>query len=592
MCGFSGEINIASGSARVDAVARMTDTMAARGPDAVGIFGHQHVAMGHRRLKIIDVSDRSRQPLTDPALGLTVTFNGCIYNYRDLRAELEGMGYQFFSGGDTEVIAKAFHAWGPDCVQRFMGMFAFAIHELESGSVTLARDRLGIKPLYIARPGRGDRIRYASSLPALLAGGDIDTSLNPAALHHYFSFHSVVPAPLTLLNGVEKIPPATIVRFDRDGRRDERRYWQLEFPDNADDARKSAEDWCALVRDGLQTAVERRMVSDVPVGVLLSGGLDSSLIVALLARNGAHGLNTFSIGFDTVDDEVGDEFQYSDIIAETFGTEHHRMHIAPERVLDNLPAAIAAMSEPMTSHDNIAFYLLSQEVARHVKVVQSGQGADEVFAGYHWYPPLLDNAGGADAYAGVFFDRSHAEMGELLQQAFVDKDYSREFLHAHFAAPGASRLIDQALRLDIQVMLADDPVKRLDNMTMAAGLEARVPFLDHELVELAARIPAELKIADGGKGILKAAARGVVPDAVIDRPKGYFPVPALKYIEGPYLDMVRDTMNSRAARERGLVRREYMDMLLEDPKAHITPLRGSKLWQVSLLEMWLQNHGL
>jgi len=592
MCGFSGEVRLANGPASCDTVARMTEAMRARGPDAVGLVGHQNAAMGHRRLKIIDVSDRARQPLVDPELGLTLTFNGCIYNYKALRAELEGKGYRFFSSGDTEVVAKAFHAWGSDCVARFKGMFAFAVHELESGAVTLARDRLGIKPLYLARVDGGNTIRYASTLPALLAGGGIDTSLDPAALHHYLSFHSVVPAPRTLLAGVEKIPPATIVRFAADGRREDRQYWQLEFPDDPADRERPYEEWLRLVREALHTAVERRMVSDVPVGVLLSGGLDSSLIVALLAGNGAEGLNTFSIGFDTVDAERGDEFEYSDIVAETFGTEHHKLQIPAERVLENLEHAIGAMSEPMVSHDNIGFYLLSREVARHVKVVQSGQGADEVFAGYHWYPPLLDTTAGPEAYAEVFFDRDHAEMSELLSDHYLGADYSRELLYAHFAAPGASRLIDQALRLDIQVMLADDPVKRLDNMTMAAGLEARVPFLDHELVELAARIPAELKVADGGKGILKAAARGIVPDAVIDRPKGYFPVPALKYLEGPYLDMVRGALDSRAARERGLYRREHVEALLADPKAHITPLRGSKLWQIALLEMWLQKHGL
>ena len=248
------------------------------------------------------------------------------------------------------------------------------------------------------------------------------------------------------------------------------------------------------------------------------------------------------------------------------------------------------MSEPMVSHDVIGFYLLSQEVSQHVKVVQSGQGADEVFAGYHWYPPLVDADDPLATYAEVFFDRDHEEYASIIDPALLGDDHSRDFVERHFAAPGAVNGINRALRLDTTIMLVDDPVKRVDNMTMARGLEARVPFLDHELVELAARIPAEYKLASEGKGVLKEAARSVIPHEVIDRPKGYFPVPALKYIQGEYLDFVRGILDSDRARQRPLFRRAYVDQLLDDPSAHITPLRGSKLWQIALLEYWLQQH--
>jgi asparagine synthase (glutamine-hydrolysing) len=251
------------------------------------------------------------------------------------------------------------------------------------------------------------------------------------------------------------------------------------------------------------------------------------------------------------------------------------------------------MAEPMVSHDVIGFYLLSEEVARHVKVVQSGQGADEVFGGYHWYPPLLEReGGGVDDYASVFFDRDHADFARAVDPSLVSRDYSREFVAEHFGAAGADRLIDKAFRLDTTIMLVDDPVKRVDNMTMAWGLEARVPFLDHELVELAGRIPPELKVAHGGKGVLKEAARRVIPSEVIDRPKGYFPVPALKYLRGDYLEAVRGVLDAPAARQRGLFNRQYVDELLGAPDEHITRLRGSKLWQVALLEWWLQIHNV
>jgi asparagine synthase (glutamine-hydrolysing) len=592
MCGFCGEITFDGRHASVAAVQRMTDRLARRGPDAAGLMAQGRAALGHRRLKIIDLSERSQQPMSDPDLGLTVTFNGCLYNYQEVRAELEGLGYRFFSDGDTEVVLKAWHAWRLDCTKRFQGMFAFAILERDSGRLVLARDRLGIKPLYLAHDEGARRLRFASSLPALLAGGDVDSAIDPVALHHYMQFHSVVPAPFTILKDVKKLPPATISVFEPDGTRSNHVYWALTFDRSADEIDLPAEAWREEVLAALRRAVKWRMVADVPVGVLLSGGVDSSLIVGLLSESGQDGLNTFSIGFEEAHGESGDEFRYSDLIAERFATRHHKIFVKSQRLLDVLPRTVEVMSEPMVSYDNVGFYLLSEEVSQHVKVVQSGQGADEVFGGYHWYPALMDSNDPVEDYARVFFDRSPGEMREAIDPELVSEDFSRAFVAGHFALPGADSAIDKALRLDTTVMLADDPVKRVDNMTMAWGLEARVPFLDHELVELAARIPPEHKVRDGGKGILKDVARTLVPPEVIDRPKGYFPVPALKYIEGPYLDLVRDVLKSGRARERGLFQEDYVDKLLDDPKEHITPLRGSKLWQVALLEMWLQTHGL
>src|SRR4029077_1696714 len=259
---------------------------------------------------------------------------------------------------------------------------------------------------------------------------------------------------------------------------------------------------------------------------------------------------------------------------------------------------IGAMSEPMVSHDCVAFYLLSQEVAKHVKVVQSGQGADEVFAGYHWYLPMGEPdaaslEGSVASYRKAFFDRNQSAYEALVSPALATADDpSEQFVTEHFALAGAATGVDRALRLDTTVMLVDDPVKRVDNMTMAWGLEGRVPFLDHDLVELAAACPPELKTAHQGKGVLRQAARRVIPADVIDRPKGYFPVPALTHLEGPYLDLVRDALYAPAAKERGLFRPEAVDRLLADPNGRLTPLRGNELWQIALLELWLQKHGI
>lgn len=590
MCGICGEVRWGETPPLVETIARMNRVLFPRGPDGNGIYQSGRLAVGHQRLKILDLSEHAQQPMIDSDLGLGIVFNGCIYNFRDLRSQLQALGYRFFSDGDTEVILKAYAAWGSDCVEHFHGMFAFAIWERDSGRVVLGRDRLGIKPLYYTE--LGDGLRFASTLPALLASGGIDTSVDPVALHHYMTFHAVVPAPHTIINGVRKLPPATVRVIEPDGRSRDHCYWRLHFGQTAEDRLCTYEDWQEVTLAALRKAVERRLIADVPVGVLLSGGLDSSLIVGLLAEQGQRGLNTFSVGFESVDEEKGDEFQYSDIIARHFDTEHHQIRVDSGRLLPALNDCIAAMSEPMVSHDVIGFYLLSQRVAEHVKVVQSGQGADEVFAGYHWYPPLVGSKDPVDDYARVFFDRDHTEFRSAIAPELAGEDFSRQFVACHFATSGAQQPVDKALRLDTQIMLVDDPVKRVDNMTMAWGLEARVPFLDHELVELAARIPAEYKIADGGKGVVKEAARSVIPNEVIDRPKGYFPVPALKYLQGDYLAFVQDALAQPAARQRGLFREDYVTNLMANPKQYITPLRGSKVWQIALLELWLQQHGI
>lgn len=590
MCGICGEVHFDGAMASLSNITKMTGVMTPRGPDGIGSVSRGRVAFGHRRLRIIDLSEQGHQPMVDSELGLTLAFNGCIYNYPELRKELEAAGRRFFSTSDTEVIAKAYATWGPSCVERFNGMFAFAILEHASGRVVMARDRLGIKPLYLAPIRGGNGLQFASSLPALVATGDIDTSIDPVALHHYMSWHAVVPAPHTILNGVRKLPPATIAIFEPDGTRTDKVYWNPPYARQKGDSAMTQAEWEDAVHDALRAAVKRRMIADVPVGVLLSGGVDSSLIVGLLAEAGQEGLNTFSVGFDSVDDTEGDEFRYSDLIAKHFSTKHHKIPVSSERMMSAMPNVIGAMSEPMVSHDNVGFFLLSEEVSKHVKVVQSGQGADEIFAGYHWYPPMAGSNDAVRDYARAFFDRDHAEYCQAVGPAFHGDDHSTRFVKEHFSAPGAETPVDHALRLDSRIMLTDDPVKRVDNMTMAWGLEARVPFLDHEVVELAARIPPDFKLDDGGKGVLKKVARKVIPNEVIDRPKGYFPVPALKYLQGSVLEWVRDAVTNQKARDRGLFNPAYVETLLSDPKSHITPLRGSKLWQIALLELWLQHH--
>lgn len=585
MCGFYGQLRFRDDQFDTEHFSLAMDRLAPRGPDAEGCHRADGLLLGHRRLKVMDLSDASAQPMVDRDLGLAMVFNGAIYNYPELRKDLEAKGYRFHSDGDTEVLLKGFAAWGPQLLPRLNGMFALAIYDQKDKSLFLARDRLGIKPLYLkAEPGG---LRFASSLPALLKKGE-KPSLSPEGLNYYFNFHAVTPAPHTVLAHIHKLPAGHWRRLGPDGRQEEVCWWQPPFEPKP---QLSEQDWQDKLELTLRQAVARRNLAAVDVGILLSGGLDSSLITALVSEVHPR-VQTFSVGFEGAGGEAGDEFHYSDMIAERFGTQHHRIRVDEDTLLKELLPAIQAMSEPMVSHDCIGFYLLSRHVARHCKVVQSGQGADEVFGGYHWYPPLLDAKDPVACYRQHFFDRSLDEMRQTLQPAWWQGDWAGDFVKSHFALPGAALGIDKALRQDTQIMLVEDPVKRVDNMTMAFGLEARVPFLDHELVELAARMPPHLKVAGEGKYLLRQLGYRLLPKAVIDRPKGYFPVPKLKYIRGQVLELVRDCLSSSQARARGLFNPAYLDALLADPEQALTPLGGNKLWQLASLELWMQAHDL
>ncbi|MET9464717.1 N-acetylglutaminylglutamine amidotransferase [Streptomyces sp. NPDC006544] len=592
MCGLSGEVRFDGRRPDLAAVERMTDVLEPRGPDGRGAWSQGAVALGHRRLKIIDLSERGAQPMTDAQLGLTAVFNGCVYNHRELRRRLEGLGHRFFSDSDTEVVVKAYAQWGWECVEFLVGMFAFAMVEHHTGRVVLGRDRLGIKPLYVTEDG--ERLRFASSLPALLAGGGVDTSLDPVALHQYLSWHGTVPAPRTVLNGVRKVPPATVRVVERDGSHRDHCYWQPSYTRHSE----LGEDpvlWREAVHDALRTAVRRRTVADVPLGVLLSGGLDSSIIVALLAEEGQEDVATFAMGFEAENGEEGDEFAYSAMVARRFSTDHHQFMIPSDRLPSALEAAIGAMSEPMVSHDAVAFHMLSEQVSKEVKVVLCGQGADEVFAGYHWYPQIAaaNRRDVDEAYATAYFDRTHPDLTAMLDPGFaVGHDASTDFVRTHMTASGAETALDAALRMDVHALMPDDPVKRVDNMTMAWGLEARVPFLDHELVELAAACPPRLKLAQGGKAVLKDIGRTLLPREVVDRPKGYFPVPAVRNMAEPVLVRVRDALTAPEARRRGVFDQDFVEQLLAHPNSRRTKRGANTLWQVASLEIWLQAHGV
>jgi asparagine synthase (glutamine-hydrolysing) len=588
MCGICGELRFDGQAPLRETLEAMTGRLARRGPDASGFYSAGPLALGHRRLAVIDLSERSNQPMVDEALGLVLVFNGTIYNYPELREQLIAKGYQFFSEGDSEVILKAYAEWGEDCPKHLHGMFAFAIWDTARQSLFLARDRFGIKPLYYSFGSAC--LRFASTSQALLAGGDVNTSIDPVALHHHFSLHAVVPAPRTLLRGIRKLQPAHSMTIAADGHNRVQRYWQLDLSRSYPEM--SELEWIEATHDALRKAVERRRaIADVPVGILLSGGLDSSLLVAMLAEAGGGDLLTFSVGFEDEPEEQGDEFLYSDMVADLYSTQHHRFTIPNEEVLARLPEAVDNMAEPMVGQDTIAFYLLGERVSREVKVVQSGQGADEVFAGYFWYRQMLAARGSdIERFSGSYFDRSHDEWLQMITPACHGPDYTSPRIAHGLSRFGGDDFVNRVLALDVTTLIVDDPVKRVDNMTMAWGLEARVPFLDQQLVELVACMPAQIKLKSGGKHPLKVIARDLLPDVVIDRPKAYFPVPALKFVRGRTLEFMRDVLESKACRERGLFQRDYVQKMLDNPDSVHTPINGNKLWHLALLEFWLQRN--
>ncbi|GKT11697.1 MAG: asparagine synthase (glutamine-hydrolysing) [Thiomicrorhabdus sp.] len=602
MCGICGEVYWNGQDSSVDRLSTMLQEMEKRGPDDYGIWQDQQVGLAHRRLSIIDLSDAGHQPMLD--CELTLVFNGCIYNYQTLKVELEALGQQFKSHSDTEVILKAYRQWGMECVQHFEGMFAFAIWDDHQQQLLLARDRMGIKPLYYAHVDGG--LRFASNTQALMSSGGIDTSIDPIGLHHQLTLHAVIPAPHTILKGIRKLEPGHWMIINPDGQMYKKRYWHLEATQenlvNGKPAPQTEQAWIDLIHESLKEAVHKRLTAaDVPVGILLSGGLDSSLLVAMLAEAGIENIKTFSIGFEDAPEEKGNEFEFSDLVVERYQTDHHQYLISNEDVLPRLHEAVEAMSEPMVGQDAVAFYLLSEKVSEKVKVVLSGQGADEVFGGYSWYPKMHQAGLNADlstpeaavgAFAPHYFDRSHQEWLEVVNPEYHIKDVTSQFVGDALTEEGADEFLDQVLRFDVTTLIVDDPVKRVDNMTMAWGLEARVPFLDHKLVEVAMAAPAELKVRNNGKHILKEIGRGIVPDEIIDRPKVAFPMPALKYVRGEFFDYMKTLLTSPQAKARGIFNQGKLEQLLANPevKESFTAIQGSKLWHAALLEFWLQKH--
>tara|TARA_B100001996_G_scaffold234783_1_gene181237 strand:- start:1388 stop:3163 length:1776 start_codon:yes stop_codon:yes gene_type:complete len=586
MCGICGEIRFNKSKTDSVKAEHMMQSIKSRGPDNKGLYLHNNIFLGHRRLSIIDVSDKSNQPLIDKKLNLIVVFNGVIYNYKDLRKTLIKKGYEFFTEGDTEIILKSYHCYGDSFVEKLDGVFAFCIYDMTKNLFFASRDRFGIKPFYYSI--NDNCFTFASNTQALITNKH--NKINSQSLNYQLNLHSVIPAPNTILSDIYKLEPGYYLKIYPNKEFIKTKYYSIE--NISINYNLSENEILEQTENLLIKSIKKRLLtSDVPVGVLLSGGLDSSLIVAMAAKNKMANINTFSIGFSTIEEEMGNEFYYSNQVAKEFGTNHHKYLINDNDLYDNLDSVIAMMPEPMVSQDASAFFLLAKQVSKIQKVVLSGQGADELFGGYFWYN-LMNRAKGSDyqKFSQHYFDRDYDDYKLTINKEYIESDYSKMLLKSLFSKYDDTNLgfLDKVLRIDISKLIIDDPVKRVDSMTMSWGLETRVPFLDFELIEFLLSVGSENKIVNNGKYYLKKIAKKYLDEDLIDRKKYYFPVPPLKIIKDRFYDYVREILLSPQCINRNIFNRKNIDYLLEKPNDHFTKLNGNKLWHLALLERWFQ----
>ena len=621
MCGIAGAVSFGDFEVTGDYVTALREPLAHRGPDGARtwVSDDARVGLGFRRLAIIDLSEEAMQPMTNEDGRVRLLMNGEIYNHADLRRELEEAGHRFRTDhADTEVIAHAFEEWGIECVQRFRGMFALAIWDERERRLWLARDRVGIKPLYWSV--HHGRLVFGSELKALFADPEQPRAVDEEALYHFLSFLTT-PAPLTMFAGINKLPAATWLRVDLDGTLEERRWW-----DPLDEAAplqgRSDDELAALVLDELRTSVALRKVSDVPVGIFLSGGLDSSTNAVLFAP-GEERVQTFSIGYDENYPSYPNELEWARRVAQLVGAEQHEKILSQEDVLGFLPRMIDILDEPIADPVGIPIYYLS-ELARSqgVIVAQAGEGADELFWGYpSWrthlrleranalpvpraakrlglaalraagrgtsrpYEFLRRGADGVPVFWGGAEAFTETQKERLLSPRLRREHASRTSWDA--LAPIRQRFEERAWEqtplnwmsyLDLSLRLPELLLLRIDKMSMAAGLEARVPFLDHKLVELSFSIPTAVKTRNGElKAILKRAVRGVLPDEIVDRPKQGFRVPVDEW----FLDRLGERTRRELdvfCRETDLLDRSEVERLLARPKRDAWYLLNLALW--------------
>jgi len=620
MCGIVGRVNFLSRKPIDRAVlGRMNDLIAHRGPDDEGLFAAGHVGLGNRRLAIVDLTPAGHQPMSSDDGRFWITYNGEIYNFPDLRADLETRGHRFRSHTDTEVILAAYREFGVECLDRLRGMFAFAIWDTESERLFIARDRVGKKPLHYWLDADG--IAFASEPKAFLADPSFIPRPDLAAISLYLTFQ-YVPSPASAFAGVAKLPPGHYLVAEN-GRVTTRRYWRLHYREKI---RMTEEEACREIVSRLREAVRIRLISDVPLGAFLSGGIDSSAVVALMSELGRR-VKTFSIGFEQ---NEYDETDHARVIAKRFETDHHESVVRPDAV-GIIPELVWHYSEPYADSSAIPSYYLARLTREDVTVALNGDGGDEDFAGYDRYVANLAAAridriprglrlaaAGAVGIAGRGRNpRSILSRGQRFLSALADTpvdryarwishfapplkdelctpDFSRLSGDGHafalireaFAGSDANDLVDAALDVDVNTYLPEDLLVKMDIATMANSLEARSPFLDHQFMEFCASLPSQFKL--GGlvkKRILKRALRGVIPDEIIDRPKMGFGVPIDHWFRHELRPLAEDVLLDQTARERGYFDPTVVARLLDEHVRGVARWH-SQLWNLLMLELW------
>ena len=619
MCGIAGIVETGGRPADMALLRAMTTVLGHRGPDGDGFACRGPVGLGHRRLAIIDLATGD-QPMASDDGAIWIVFNGEIYNFRELRRDLEAKGTRFKTSSDTEVILRAYETWGPECVRQLRGMFTFAILDERTRRLVLARDRVGIKPLFYSWDGR--RLLFASELKGLLEDSTFPRELDREALGAYLTYH-YVPAPRTIFTGARKLPAATTLVLSLDGGEPRlAEFWRLPF---APVTGVRETEWMEGLRAHLDDAVRSHMVSDVPIGAFLSGGIDSGTVVALMAQASSTPIRTFSIGFEEAD---FDELAYARQIAARFGTDHHEYVVKPD-ALTVLPKLIWHFDEPFADSSAIPTYYVSEITRRHVTVALSGDGGDENFAGYRRYAQaqdldqrmkgrlpallqpllgmvsrLLPVGGPGQAYAGllasqglaryhrlVTYERSET-LRRLLSTDFSDLAESAadpaafERLGSRQQAPD---LVSALQHIDMATYLPDDILTKVDRTSMAVSLEARVPLLDHVLMEYVATIPSDLKLrGETGKYLLKRVMADSLPSEILGRRKMGFGVPLGTWLRRELREMAWDTLLSPAARQRGIFRSSEVERLL---RVHDSGRRdySARLWALLCLELWMER---
>ena len=628
MCGIAGIVATNGFHSDTHARAvRMRDVMAHRGPDDAGLHSDDSAVLVHRRLSIVDLAG-GRQPLSNEDGTVWVVFNGEIYNHASVRRELEAAGHRYRTKSDTETIVHAYEQWGDACVDHFRGMFAFAIWDAPKRRLLLARDRLGVKPLYWAR--RGDLLLFGSEIKAILASGLIDAEPNTGAIPELLSTRSIAGTE-TLFRGIHKLLPGRVLVFES-GKTTIQQYWDLPARDGRAGRQPSAPDPVARFRELLEESVRLRLMSDVPLGVFLSGGIDSSAVAAIMARQLGRPLQTFSVAFE---DNGFNELAYARDVAKAIGADGHEVVIDDRDFFGALPKLVWHEDEPIAHASSVALYFVSALARQHVTVVLTGEGSDELLAGYGKYLRAVWNWRAGSAYEQLIpapirraiatgvVPRIPSPLGRYARRSFLGMDRSPEAMFFdNFAAirladqqtllapdlratvtreraygssldhfthlNGTSTLLDRLLYADVKTYLVELLMKQ-DQMSMAASIESRVPFLDHKLVEFAATLPDEWKLSGlTTKRVLRESMKGLLPESILNRPKMGFPVPFSSWARGSWNAVVRDVLLDRRSRERGIIDPAAVDRLLHDHAASAANA-GDQIWSLLNLELWYRT---